>query len=233
MTFSHHTEKHYISRLGWLRASVLGANDGIISVTSLVVGMAASGATTDTLWVTCLAGWIAGAISMAAGEYVSVKSQEDIEKSDLAIENRELHRNPELELQELTHIYVQRGLESHLAREVAIRLTAHNALEAHARDEIGINKQTAAQPVLAALSSAVAFSLGSILPMLAIVLIPEHQLEWGMIVVGVVALAVLGAASGYLSGTSMYQGALRIAIWGIVAMLVTNWIGSLFNVVVS
>ncbi|TXJ06805.1 MAG: VIT family protein [Acinetobacter sp.] len=233
MTFSHHTEKHYISRLGWLRASVLGANDGIISVTSLVVGMAASGATTDTLWVTCLAGWIAGAISMAAGEYVSVKSQEDIEKSDLAIENRELHRNPELELQELTHIYVQRGLESHLAREVAIQLTAHNALEAHARDEIGINKQTAAQPVLAALSSAVAFSLGSILPMLAIVLIPEHQLEWGMIVVGVVALAVLGAASGYLSGTSMYQGALRIAIWGIVAMLVTNWIGSLFNVVVS
>ena len=166
MSFSHHTEKHYITRLGWLRASVLGANDGIISVTSLVAGMAASGASTETLWITCLAGWISGAISMAAGEYVSVKSQEDIEHADLAMEKHELKQNPELELKELTRIYIHRGLEPQLAAQVAEQLTAHDALEAHARDEIGINEQTAAQPIQAALASAVAFSLGAMLPML-------------------------------------------------------------------
>lgn len=230
MSFSHHTEKHYITRLGWLRASVLGANDGIISVTSLVAGMAASGASTETLWITCLAGWISGAISMAAGEYVSVKSQEDIEHADLAMEKHELKHNPELELKELTRIYIHRGLAPQLAAQVAEQLTAHDALEAHARDEIGINEQTAAQPIQAALASAIAFSLGAMLPILSIWLIPTHALNWGIVVVGVLALGVLGAISGYLSGAAMYKSTLRIMLWGIAAMLVTSWIGSLFNV---
>lgn len=232
MSFSHHAEKHYIERLGWLRASVLGANDGIISVTSLVTGMAASGATTHVLLITCLAGWIAGAISMAAGEYVSVKSQEDIEEADLAMEKHELHQNPESELRELTHIYIQRGLEPELAQQVAIQLTAHNALEAHARDEIGINEQTAAKPLQAAVSSAISFSLGALLPTLSILFIPTSWLHQGIIVVGVLALAILGVIASYLAGTSWFKGAIRIAVWGMLAMLVTSWIGSLFDVTV-
>ncbi len=230
MSFSHHVEQHYIERLGWLRAAVLGANDGIISVTSLVAGMAASGASSQILLITCLAGWISGAISMAAGEYVSVKSQEDIEETDLALERRELHKNPDLELKELTHIYINRGLEPDLAHEVAVQLTAHNALAAHARDEIGITEQTAARPVQAALSSAIAFSLGAILPTLSVLLIPGQYMHQGIILVGVLALAILGVVSSYLAGTSWLKGAARITIWGIVAMVVTSMIGSLFNI---
>ncbi|OUY09036.1 VIT1/CCC1 transporter family protein [Acinetobacter populi] len=232
MSQSHHQEKHYIERLGWLRASVLGANDGIISVTSLVTGMAATGVTTQVLLITCLAGWISGAISMAAGEYVSVKSQEDIEESDLAMERHELHKNPEMELKELTNIYIHRGLDAALAHEVAVKLTEHNALEAHARDEIGINAQTAAKPVQAAFSSAISFSLGALLPTLSILLIPHQWLSLGIIVVGVIALATLGAISSYLAGTSLMKGALRISLWGMLAMIVTSWIGSLFNVTI-
>ncbi|GAA5000914.1 VIT family protein [Acinetobacter puyangensis] len=232
MSQSHHQEKHYIERLGWLRASVLGANDGIISVTSLVTGMAATGVTTHVLLITCLAGWISGAISMAAGEYVSVKSQEDIEESDLALERRELHKNPEMELKELTNIYIHRGLDATLAHQVAVKLTEHNALEAHARDEIGINAHTAAKPVQAAFSSAISFSLGASLPTLSILLIPDQWLSLGIIVVGVMALAVLGAISSYLAGTSLMKGALRISLWGILAMIVTSWIGSLFDVTI-
>lgn len=232
MSHSHHQEKHYIERLGWLRASVLGANDGIISVTSLVTGMAATGVTTEVLLVTCLAGWISGAISMAAGEYVSVKSQEDIEESDLAMERRELHKNPEMELKELTNIYIHRGLDATLAHEVAVKLTQHNALEAHARDEIGINAHTAAKPVQAAFSSAISFSLGALLPTLSILLIPHQWLSLGIIVVGVIALAILGAVSSYLAGTSLMKGALRISLWGMLAMIITSWIGSLFDVTI-
>lgn len=147
MPHSYHLEKHYISRSGWLRAAVLGANDGIISVTSLVVGMAASGASSQTLLITCIAGLISGAASMAAGEYISVKSQQDIEKNDLAMESRELKLNPEHELKELTNIYMIRGLDAKLAEQVAIQLTAHNALDAHARDEIGILEHTAGDPL--------------------------------------------------------------------------------------
>lgn len=230
LRYSHHQENHFIERLGWLRAAVLGANDGIISVTSLVAGLAASGATTQVLLVTCLAGWIAGAISMAAGEYVSVKSQQDIEQADLKLEERELHLNPELELKELTQIYIGRGLDVDLAHRVAVQLSAHNALEAHARDEIGINEQTAARPVQAAFSSAMAFSLGSVLPILSILFIPKAVLSQGIIIVGVIALAILGMISSYLSGTPILKGALRIALWGAAAMLVTSWIGSLFDV---
>ncbi|KAA8732424.1 VIT family protein [Acinetobacter qingfengensis] len=229
MTISHHHEKHYIERLGWLRAAVLGANDGIISVTSLVAGIAASGADQEVLLVACLAGWISGAVSMAAGEYVSVKSQEDIEKTDLALEQRELHHNPEAELKELTQIYIHRGLDAELAHQVAVQLTEHNALAAHARDEIGINEHTLAKPVQAALSSATAFSLGAILPVLSILLLPEHILHQAMIVVGIIALAILGIISSYLAGTSILKGALRISLWGAAAMLFTSWIGTFFD----
>ena len=230
MSFSHHSEQHYIHRTGWLRASVLGANDGIISVTSLIMGMAASGASTQTLLITCIAGLISGASSMAAGEYISVKSQEDIEKADLDMEHRELQRHPENELKELSHIYMMRGLDPELAHEVAVQLTEKNALEAHARDEIGIHENTAAKPLQAAGSSALAFSLGALFPMFSILLSPEQYIESVVMVVGVLSLALLGALSSYVAGTSPLKGSLRVMLWGIIAMLFSSWIGSLFNI---
>lgn len=230
MSFSHHREQHYIHRTGWLRASVLGANDGIISVTSLIMGMAASGASTHTLFITCIAGLISGACSMAAGEYISVKSQEDIEKADLKMEHRELQRNPETELKELTHIYILRGLTPELAHEVAVQLTEKDALEAHARDEIGIHENTAAKPLQAASSSALAFSLGALFPMFSILLSPEKYIEQTVMMVGVLSLALLGALSSYFAGTSILKGSVRVTAWGIIAMLFSSWIGSLFNI---
>ncbi|WP_109441272.1 VIT1/CCC1 transporter family protein [Acinetobacter haemolyticus] len=230
MSFSHHTEPHVIQRSGWLRAAVLGANDGIISVTSLVMGMAASGAHTQTLLVTCIAGLIAGATSMAAGEYVSVKSQEDIEKADLKFEAKELKRNPQAELNELTQIYISRGLDTELALQVATQLTAHDALAAHARDEIGIHENTAANPIQAAVSSAAAFSCGAALPMLAILLSAENYVSQTVMLTGTLSLALLGAVSGYVAKTSMFKSSMRVTIWGILAMLFSSWIGSLFNV---
>lgn len=228
--YSHHHEKHYMSRAGWLRASVLGANDGIISVTSLIMGMAASGASTQTLFITCVAGLISGATSMAAGEYISVKSQTDIEEADLKMEQRELHRNPEAELTELTKIYESRGLTPALAQEVAFQLTQHNALEAHARDEIGINDNTSANPLQAAASSALAFSIGALFPMVSIVLSSELYVAEMVMLIGVISLAILGATSSYFAGTSLIKGSLRVTIWGIIAMLFSAWIGSLFNI---
>lgn len=230
MPHSHHHEKHYIQRSGWLRAAVLGANDGIISVTSLVVGMAASGASSQTLLIACVAGLISGAASMAAGEYISVKSQQDIEKNDLAMEERELNLHPVHELRELKNIYIKRGLEDDLAEEVAKQLTAHNALDAHARDEIGILEQTAARPFTAAFSSASAFTLGSLFPLVSILVLPSHLLDQGVMLVGVLSLGMMGALASYAGGGSMWKGALRVMIWGIVAMLFSFWIGSLFNV---
>ena len=233
MPHSYHLEKHYIERSGWLRAAVLGANDGIISVTSLVVGMAASGASSQTLLITCIAGLISGAASMAAGEYISVKSQQDIEQNDLAMEARELKLNPEHELKELTNIYMIRGLDAELAEQVAIQLTAHNALDAHARDEIGILEHTSAQPFMAAFSSALAFTVGSLFPLVSILLLPEHLLDKGVMLVGVISLGVMGALASYVGGASMWKGALRVMIWGIVAMLFSAWIGSMFHVAVA
>ncbi len=230
MSYSHHAEKHLIQRAGWLRAAVLGANDGIISVTSLVMGMAASGASGQTLFITCVAGLISGATSMAAGEYISVKSQSDIEEADLKIEARELEKNPHLELKELTHIYTLRGLTPELAHEVAVQLTAKDALEAHARDEIGINEMTAARPLQAASSSAASFTVGALFPMLAILISPEAYISTVVMVVGVLSLAILGAVSSYYAGTSMLKGSLRVCIWGIIAMVFSSWIGSLFQV---
>ena len=233
MPHSYHLEKHYIERSGWLRAAVLGANDGIISVTSLFVGMAASGASSQTLLITCIAGLISGAASMAAGEYISVKSQQDIEQNDLAMEARELKLNPEHELKELTNIYMIRGLDAELAEQVAIQLTAHNALDAHARDEIGILEHTSAQPFMAAFSSALAFTVGSLFPLVSILLLPEHLLDKGVMLVGVISLGVMGALASYVGGASMWKGALRVMIWGIVAMVFSAWIGSMFHVAVA
>ncbi|MFD1436863.1 VIT1/CCC1 transporter family protein [Acinetobacter terrae] len=233
MRHSYHLEKHYIERAGWLRAAVLGANDGIISVTSLVVGIAASGASTHTLLVTCVAGLISGAASMAAGEYISVKSQQDIEKNDLEMEERELQRHPEHELNELKNIYIQRGLQPALAQEVAQQLTEHNALDAHARDEIGISDHTSAQPFRAAFSSAIAFTIGSLFPLISIILLPEQYLEKGVILIGVLSLGIMGALASYAGGASIWRGSIRVMIWGIIAMLFSAWIGSLFNVAVA
>ena len=230
MSHSQHTEQHFIHRTGWLRASVLGANDGIISVTSLVMGMAASGASTHTLLITCIAGLISGATSMAAGEYISVKSQSDIEEADLKFEARELERNPHLELKELTQIYIHRGLSPELAHEVAVQLTAKDALAAHARDEIGIVDVTSAKPIQAALYSAMSFTIGALLPTLSILFTPERYIEWSVLIVGVISLSLLGALSSYYAGTSLWKGSLRVTIWGILAMAFSSWIGSLFHV---
>lgn len=227
---SHHEENHYIERSGWLRASVLGANDGIISVTSLVVAMSASGATVHTLLITCIAGVISGAVSMAAGEFISVKSQQDIEDADLRMEAASLDLSPDLELLELTKIYIHRGLDKELALEVAQQLTAHNALAAHARDEIGISEEMAAQPFLAAASSAIAFGLGGLCPLLAILLLPRDHLQIGIMVVGVLSLGLLGAVASYAGGSPILKGVLRVVVWGILAMSFTFWIGSLFEV---
>ena len=228
--YSYHPEKHYITRAGWLRAAVLGANDGIISVTSLVIGMAASGASSQTLFVTCIAGLIAGATSMAAGEYISVKSQEEIEQADLKMEYRELKKNPEAELHELSKIYQMRGLSPELAHEVAVQLTAHDALGAHARDEIGIHDNTAANPLQAAGSSALAFSLGALFPTIAILISPENYLDKVVMLVGLLSLLFLGAISSYFAGSSILKGSLRVTLWGILAMGFSAWIGSLFHV---
>lgn len=229
MSYSHHEEKHFIHRTGWLRAAVLGANDGIISVTSLIMGMAASGASSQTLLITCIAGLISGASSMAAGEYISVKSQVDIEHADLKFEANELEQNPHLELKELTHIYVLRGLTPDLAKEVATQLTAKNALDAHARDEIGIHKNTSANPIQAAGSSALAFSLGALFPMFSILISPENYISTVVMIVGILSLAGLGMLSSYFAGTSILKGSLRVTVWGIIAMTFSAWIGSLFN----
>lgn len=228
--YSHHEEKHVIHRTGWLRAAVLGANDGIISVTSLIIGMAASGASSQTLLVTCIAGLISGASSMAAGEYISVKSQVDIERADLKYEANELEKNPHLELKELAHIYILRGLSPELAHQVAVALTAKNALDAHARDEIGIHENTAAHPIQAATSSALAFSIGALFPMFSILISPDQYVTVVVMCVGILSLALLGCLSSFFAGTSMIKGSLRVVIWGILAMSFSAWIGSLFNV---
>ena len=230
MQYLHHEEQHFIQRAGWLRAAVLGANDGIISVTSLIMGMAASGANANTLMITCVAGLIAGASSMAAGEYISVKSQTDIEEADLKLEHHHLVHHPEQELEELTQIYIQRGLAPNLAAEVAQQLTAHDVLAAHARDEIGIHENTAARPLQAAGYSALAFSMGAFCPMIAILISPATRLSEFVAGVGMLSLILLGALSGHFSGTSKIKSALRVTLWGILAMLFSHWIGSLFQI---
>ena len=225
----HHRERHNSHRVGWLRAVVLGANDGTISVSSLVVGIAAAGANRQTLLLSGLAAIVAGAMSMAAGEYVSVQSQADTEAADLARERQELSLDPGGELAELTEIYRQRGLEPALARQVAEQLTLHDALGAHARDELGLSEILRARPIQAALASAASFTAGALLPLLTILLSPPAQISPITTVVALLALAALGGLAAWGGGASIRTGSLRMLVWGALAMGLTALVGKLFG----
>jgi VIT1/CCC1 family predicted Fe2+/Mn2+ transporter len=230
MTRSH-AEHHRTERIGWLRAAVLGANDGAVSVSSVVVGVAAaSGATPSAILLAGVAATVAGAMSMAAGEYVSVQSQVDTEKADLELEASELKRNPEGELEELTDIYRERGLDAALARQVAEQLTAHDALAAHTRDELGITETLRARPLQAALASALAFIAGAFVPLLAALLTPSTYAIWGVSGATLVALLILGGLAGFAGGAPILRGALRVTFWGAAAMALTALVGSLFGI---
>ena len=227
-----HSEHHAMERIGWLRAAVLGANDGIVSTSSLIVGIAAGTADHGAILSAGVAGLVAGALSMAAGEYVSVRSQADTEAADLSRERQELIDQPEAELAELTGIYVARGLTPALARQVAEELTARDALAAHARDELGIVEHLAANPLQAAVTSAATFSVGAAIPLAAAALTPSAAVLWVTMVVTAAALAVLGALSGWTGGAGLAKPALRVLFWGVLAMAVTSGVGFLFGQVV-
>ncbi|KAA8919077.1 nodulin 21 [Xanthomonas sontii] len=225
-----HSERHRTDRAGWLRAAVLGANDGILSVAGLVVGVASSGASAATVLTTGIAGLVAGAMSMAAGEYVSVQSQADTERADLALERRELHEDPQSELAELTAIYRQRGLDPGLARQVAEQLTAHDALGAHARDELGITESLRARPLQAAAASAAAFCTGAALPIVAAWLAPDGRQLWVTGAATLIGLSLTGALAARAGGASGLRGAVRVVFWGAAAMLASGAIGHVFGV---
>lgn len=224
-----HLERHVVDRIGWLRASILGANDGIVSTASLIAGVAAAGASPATIMVTGVAGLVAGAMSMAAGEYVSVSSQSDAEQADIAREAEELATQPESERAELIGIYQQRGLDAALAQQVADQLMAGNALEAHMRDELGLSTATAARPVQAALASAASFALGAALPLLMALLFTGSALVWGVSGASVLFLGLLGAAGAKAGGAPIGKAVLRVTFWGAFAMAATAAIGSLFG----
>jgi len=227
-----HLEGHRTHHIGWLRAAVLGANDGLISTSSLVMGVAAAGSSQAAVLIAAGAGLASGALSMAAGEYVSVSSQADTEAADLALEKRELSESPELERAELAGIYVARGLAPELAAQVADQLTAHDALGAHARDELGRHSATRARPIQAGLSSAGAFALGAAPPLAAAALVAPGHLPTVMGGSTLVLLAALGAVAAWLGGAPLWKGALRVTFWGAVAMGCTALIGRLFGTVV-
>lgn len=224
-----HAEHHRNDRIGWLRAAVLGANDGIVSTASLVLGVAAAGADHRTMLLTSVSGLIAGAMSMAAGEFVSVHSQADTEKSDRAREQAELKRDPVSEQLELSGIYVGRGLDRPLADQVAGQLMAHDALGAHARDELGLSATTAARPTQAAFASAASFAVGAVLPIGVVVLAPPPQLMLCVSLASLGFLAALGAISARIGGAPVWTGTLRVAFWGAAAMAVTAGAGVLFG----
>jgi len=225
-----HKEGHFVSRIGWIRAAVLGANDGIVSTASLIVGVAASGATRANIIVAGVAALVGGAMSMAAGEYVSVSSQSDAEKADLTRERAELKNDPRFELQELTNIYVGRGLDPDLAGQVAKQLTAKDALGAHAHDELGISATTTARPVQAAMASAASFAVGAILPMLVVLLAPFAMLIPIIFAASLLFLAALGAVGARTGGASILKPVVRVVFWGAVALAVTAGIGALFGI---
>lgn len=227
-----HPETHKVQHIGLLRAAVLGANDGILSTASLVLGVVASGAETPTILLTGVAGLVAGAMSMAAGEYVSVSSQTDTEQADLAIERRELANDPEYELAELAGIYRQRGLDAELAQQVAVQLTAHDALAAHARDELGLTDEMQARPVQAAFSSALTFSVGAFLPLLMVLIFPASLLLYVIPASALLFLMLLGGLAAYAGGASVAKGAYRVGFWGALAMGLTTVVGTLFGVAV-
>lgn len=225
----HHPEAHRSNRVGWLRAAVLGANDGIVSTASLIVGIASANVDQAGIVLAGVAGLVGGAMSMAAGEYISVSSQADAEKADLANEREELDRFPSHELKELTGIYVRRGLAPELAAQVAEQLTAHDALAAHARDELGITHELRARPLLAAASSAVAFAVGAALPLLSAVFASATYRVSTIAVCSLASLAVLGAAAARAGGAPMLKGAFRVVFWSASAMAITGWVGSWFG----
>ena len=226
-----HSEWHRSSRVGWLRASVLGANDGIVSTASLVIGVAAAGAGRGAVLIAGVAGLVAGAMSMAAGEYVSVSSQSDTERSDLARERKELETDVEAEHRELATIYVERGLDPALATQVAQQLMAHDALGAHARDELGISEIVRTRPGQAAFASALSFAAGAVLPLGMIVVTPEAGLVPAVAALSLVFLAILGGIAARVGGASIKIGAIRVTFWGTSAMALTAAVGSLFGVI--
>lgn len=225
-----HVERHKTHRIGWLRAAVLGANDGIVSTASLVLGVAAAGATTNSILVAGVAGLMAGSMSMAAGEYVSVSSQSDTENADIEKERNELATDPVHELEELTMIYVGRGLDKKLAREVAAQLTAHDALGAHARDELGISDILSAKPIQAALASAGTFAVGALLPLLVVLIVPASALMWAVAACSLLFLAILGSLAANAGGAAVLKSATRVTFWGASAMALTAGVGALFGV---
>ena len=223
-------EKHYVNRSSWIRAAVLGANDGILSVSSIAVGVASASTSEAPVVIAALAGLVAGALSMAAGEYVSVSSQSDIEQADLAREKKELEEMPEVEERELSKIYVSRGLTEETAAEVARQLHEHDALEAHARDELGINEITTAQPLQAAGASALSFLIGGLFPFGLIFLFPLDQLYWVEYVFSISFLALLGGISARIGGSNAWKAMVRITIWGTITMGLSALVGSLVQI---
>jgi VIT1/CCC1 family predicted Fe2+/Mn2+ transporter len=224
-----HPERHLVSRIGWLRAAVLGANDGIVSTASLIVGVAAANSNPQDILIAGVAGLVAGAMSMAAGEYVSVSSQSDTEQADLARERKELTDSPQFETEELVDIYVKRGLEPDLARQVAQQLMAKDSLAAHARDELGISETTTARPVQAALTSAATFAAGAALPLVMVVASPSRFLIVAVSLASLVFLGLLGALGAHAGGADVARATVRVTFWGALAMAMTAGIGAFFG----
>lgn len=225
-----HDEFHRSHRVGWLRASVLGANDGIVSTASLILGVAAAGSERPSILIAGVAGLVAGAMSMAAGEYVSVSSQADTEKADLAREKKELETQPEKELEELTTIFVERGMDKTTATEAAEMLSRKDALTAHAREELGLSEITAARPIQAAISSAATFSVGALLPLLVVMFAPARSIMWAVGVSSLAFLALLGSVAARAGGAPVLAAAVRVTFWGALAMLLTSGVGALFGI---
>jgi VIT1/CCC1 family predicted Fe2+/Mn2+ transporter len=230
--FVPHQERHRTEHIGWLRAAVLGANDGIVSTASLVVGVAAANAARSDILVAGVAGLVAGAMSMAAGEYVSVSSQADTEKADLDRERQELAVDPEFERSELASIYIKRGLEPALASKVASQLMAHDALSAHARDELGISDASIARPVQAALASAGSFAVGAVIPLLSVLVMPSTNVIPIVVGTSILLLALLGGIGAHAGRAPVIKAALRVTFWGALAMAITAGVGALFGAVV-
>lgn len=226
-------QKHYVTRAGWLRAAVLGANDGIVSTASLIIGVAAADAAQEAILLAGVAGLIAGAMSMAAGEYVSVSSQSDSENADLARERLELDANPVAEHKELTSIYVDRGLDNDLAHQTAAQLMAHDALATHARDELGISDLTLARPMQAAFTSALTFSTGAALPLLAVVFAPLENIIPLTTIISILVLGLLGALSAIAGGAPVLRAVVRVTVWGALAMAATALVGHWFGITVG
>jgi VIT1/CCC1 family predicted Fe2+/Mn2+ transporter len=230
ITIDNYLDSHYIHRSNWLRAAVLGANDGIISISSPAIGVASAGTAREPVLLATIAGLVAGALSMAAGEYVSVSSQSDIEKSDIERERKELEEMPENELKILGQIYERRGLKKETALQVAKELTEFDALGAHTRDELGINEVSKANPLQAAFASAAAFIGGGMLPLIVTIFAPVRNMEYFLYGVTIISLIILGAVSGRSGGASIVKPIIRIVIWGIIAMALSSLVGYLFSV---